>query len=231
MKIRVLTPALLAASLAQPAAALELSANGGFMTKYIFRGIEQEESSVMGGLDLKQGGFYAGTWAADVGDGLEVDLFGGYNGTLGPLTWGLGATGYFYTDDFDDTYREANLSLGWRLFSISAAFGQYDNHEGTIAEEGAPPNEKLDYSFFAPRVDYRGFYALVGIFCTDFDGEYYEAGYGSTIEALGIDLRLSLIHSTGDLLGDTDGDGDADDDNSLMLSLSKTFRLTPGEER
>ena len=30
------------------------------------------------GADYENGGFYIGTWAADVGDGLEVDYYFGY---------------------------------------------------------------------------------------------------------------------------------------------------------
>jgi uncharacterized protein (TIGR02001 family) len=227
---KALTSLALCAAAAGPAHALELTANGGFMTEYIFRGIPQDDSSAMGGLDVKHAGFYAGTWAADVGQGLEVDLYGGYNGAIGDISFGLGVTGYYYTDDFDDTYQEINASVGYRIFSISAAYGEYDNFEGTIeGGEGAAPNEKLDYTFVAPRVDYKGFYGLVGIFGDDFDGEYYEAGYGGNFEPIGLDYKLSVIHSTDDLLGDTDGDGDGDDDNSVVLTVSKTFELLPGE--
>lgn len=203
-------------ALTGPVQALEITANGGFMSEYIFRGIAQSDSSAMGGVDLKHAGFYLGTWAADVeqdgtdaGDGLEVDLYGGYNGSFGDLSYGIGATGYFYTDDFDDDYREINLSLGYGIFSVSAAFGEYDNFDG--------PTE--DYTFVAPRVDWKGFYGLVGLFSRDFDGEYYEAGYGSRFEPIGLDYRLSLIHSTDELTGADSGD------TSLVLSISKTFDL------
>lgn len=206
----------LALAAAAPAAhAVEATANVGYMSEYIFRGVPQDDSSAMGGLDVKQSGFYAGTWAADVGQGLEVDLYAGYNGSIGDFTYGVGGTGYYYTDDFDDTYEELNLSLGYKIFSISGAIGSYDNFDG--------PSE--DYTFVAPRVDYKGFYGLVGIFGNDFDGEYYEAGYGSQFEPIGVDWKFSVIHSTDDLLGDTDEDGDDDDDTSLVFSLSKTFKL------
>jgi uncharacterized protein (TIGR02001 family) len=208
--------AALLGTLARPVQALEITANAGFMSEYIFRGIAQSDSSVMGGLDLKHAGFYLGTWAADLeqdgtdaGDGLEVDLYGGYNGSVGDLNYGIGATGYFYTDDFDDDYREINLSLGYSLFSVAAAFGEYDNFDG--------PTE--DYSFVAPRVDYKGFYGLAGFFGRDFEGEYYEAGYGSQFEPIGLDYRLSVIYSTDELIGEDSGD------TSLVLSISKTFEL------
>jgi len=209
--------ALTLAATAQTASAVEATANVGFMSDYIFRGIPQDESSAMGGLDVKHNGFYAGTWAADVSQGLEVDLYAGYNGSLGDFTYGIGGTGYYYTDDFDGTYEELNLSVGYKIFSIGAAFGQYDNFDG--------PTE--DYTFVAPRIDYKGFYGLVGIFSQDADGEYYEVGYGSTFEPIGLDYKVSVVHSTEDLLGDTDEDGDDDDDTSLVFQISKTFKLYP----
>ncbi|MEZ5564072.1 MAG: TorF family putative porin [Gammaproteobacteria bacterium] len=204
----------------------------GYMSEYIFRGVPQDDSSVNAALDFKSGGFYLGTWGADVGQGVEVDLYAGYNGSIGNLSYGLGTTGYFYTDDFDDTYREVNLSLGYGIFSVSGALGRYDNFAGTTdGSPGATPNRKLDYSFVAPRIDYKGFYGLVGIFGNDFDGEYYEAGYGATLEALGVDWKISYIHSTDTLLGDTDGDGRPDDDNTLTFSVSKSFALTRSPTR
>ena len=50
------------------AAQADFSANVGYMSEYHFRGILQKVSSVSGGIDYESGGFYAGAWAADVGD-------------------------------------------------------------------------------------------------------------------------------------------------------------------
>ena len=67
------------------AMAAELSANIGYNSQYIFRGIPQKNSSAFGGLDLGAGGFYLGTWAADVGEGLEIDYYGGYGFEVGDI--------------------------------------------------------------------------------------------------------------------------------------------------
>ena len=95
------------------------SANLGFASDYFFRGIYQAQSSASGGIDYENSGFYAGVWAADVSDGLsagypgtdaaglEVDGYFGYGGEVGDFSYGIGYTGYFYTDDFDDTYRRS----------------------------------------------------------------------------------------------------------------------------
>lgn len=115
----------------------DVSANLGFASDYYYRGIFQAPSSVSGGLDFEKGGFYAGTWAADVKDGLELDGYFGYGGTAGKFGYSVGYTGYFYTGDFDDTYQELNFGTSYGLVSVDVALGQYDNFDGPT----------LDYTF------------------------------------------------------------------------------------
>ena len=71
-----------------------------------------------------QSGFYVGTWAADVGDGLEVDGYFGYGGEVGDFSYSVGYTGYFYTGDFDDTYQEINLGAGFGIVTLDVAVGE-----------------------------------------------------------------------------------------------------------
>ena len=202
----------LAASLAAaatPALAVDLSANIGYNSEYIFRGIPQKTSSAMGGLDLEAGGFYLGTWGADVGDGLEIDYYGGYGFDLGPMSFGIGGTIYTYTGDFDDTYKEVNLSAGWSFLTFDAAIGSYDNFGGP----------KLDYEYYSLTAEYNGFYGRVATFENDFDGSYYEAGYGNTLTVQDYDLfdyAFAVIYSDSTLLG-------GKSDTNLVFTLSKTF--------
>jgi len=186
-----------------------LSANIGFNSEYIFRGIPQEKSSAMGGLDLEYNGFYLGTWGADVGDGLEIDYYGGYNLELGDFTLGAGGTIYTYTDDFDDTYQEINLSVGYSWLTFAAAIGSYDNFSGP----------KLHYQFYSLTASYNGFYGIIGTFADDFDGTYYEAGYGNTLTVKDTDLfdyNFAVIYSNATLLG-------GDSDTNIVFTISKTF--------
>ncbi len=203
--------ALLALASTPAAMAVDFSANLGWNSEYIFRGIPQKNSSAFGGLDLEAGGFYAGTWAADVGDGLEIDYYGGYGLELGSFTLGAGFTVYTYTGDFDDTYKEINLSAGWEWLTFDAAFGEYDNFgAGT-----------LDYEFYSLTAEYNGFYGVVGTFENDFDGSYYEGGYGGTLSVNDTDLldyAIAVIYSDSTLLG-------GDSDTNLILTLSKSFDL------
>jgi hypothetical protein len=149
-----------------------------------------------------------------------VDLYGGYNGSIGDLNFGIGGTYYTYTDDFDDDYQEVNLSLGYKIFSIAAAIGEYDNFDGPDGDGG---EGSLDYTYIAPRVDYKGFYGLVGLFSQDFDTTYYELGYGSQFEPIGLDYKVSLIYTDDTAIKDFEESDSGE--TSFVFSISKTFGL------
>lgn len=205
---------------AQAALAVDVTGNAGINSEYIFRGVPQSDgkAAASAGLDLSQSGFYLGTWGStvddgdpDTNDGLEVDFYGGYGAEFGDFSASIGATLYTYTDDFDDEYKEINLGVGWKWFSLDAALGEYENFDGPT----------LDYEFYTLTGEYNGFYATVGIFENDFDGEYYEAGYGNGLTVADtylFDYQISLIHSTDDLLG-------GEDDTNLVFSISREFKI------
>ena len=57
------------------------------MSDYMYRGIHQSSSSAMGGFDIEYGGFYLGTWWADLQEdgwvagshrGFEYDVYAGF---------------------------------------------------------------------------------------------------------------------------------------------------------
>lgn len=193
---------------ASPAAFAEgFSANIGVMSDYIFRGIKQNDAAAYAGLDYENSGFYVGTWAAEVGEGLETDLYFGYEGSVGDFSYGIGYTGYFYTDDFDDTYHEINLSAGYGIFSLEYSQGRYDNFGGP----------KLDYGFIAGTLEYEGFYLTYGTFTKDFDGNYVEAGYGT--EVSGFDVGIAAVLSNSDL------SGTGSSETALVFTIGKTFEL------
>ncbi len=200
---------LTASSLAQA----DWSANLGWASEYHFRGIFQHSSSASGGLDFEQNGFYAGTWAADVGDGLEVDGYFGYGGSVDDFGYSIGFTGYYYTGDFDDTYQEINLGASYQVLSLDVAIGEYDNFGG--------PTQ--DYTFAALSVEQNGFSATIGTFSQDANGEYLQLGYGTTVAE--IDLGISVLFANDDLIGDINGDGVPDDDTSLLFTIGKAFDL------
>ncbi|MEM7276855.1 MAG: TorF family putative porin [Pseudomonadota bacterium] len=202
------TRCLIAAMALSPAmASADWSANVGYTSEYIFRGITQKTSSASAGIDFQQGSFYAGSWAADVGDGLEVDGYFGYGFELSEDTsLSIGATGYFYTGDFDDTYLEVNLGAAFALFSVDVALGEYENFAGPT----------LDYSFTSVSAEHNGFSATLGSFGQDFDGEYLELGYATSIADW--DVGVSLVASNSDLVG-------PGGDETILFSIGRGFEL------
>jgi len=190
----------------------DFSANIGWASDYYFRGILQSPTSPSAGLDYESNGFYVGTWAADVYDGLEVDGYAGYGGEVGDFTYGIGYTGYFYTGDFDDTYQEINLSGGFGIVTLDVAVGKYDGDF-----DSDTPGDQDAYTYYALTVEKNGFYGKYAGFAQDADGSYFEAGYGTTVAD--IDLGLSLLVADKDLsiTGDTN--------ESLIFTIGKTFDI------
>lgn len=218
----IIAGAVLSIAIATPAMAADISANIGLLSDYFYRGVVQNGTATTnGGVDFEQNGFYLGIWAADVEtqsraadvedveDGLEVDVYGGYNFEIeGGFTLGAGFTGYFYTGDFDDTYQEINLTASWNIISVEYSIGEYDNFSGP----------DLDYDFAAITVEKNGFYGKYGTFGDDFDGDYFEFGYGTEIG--GFDVGVSIVINDEDLDLET-GDGT----ETIIFSLSKSFDL------
>ena len=181
------------------------SANVGFASDYYYRGILQAPSSASGGIDFEKGGFYAGTWAADVKDGLEVDVYVGYGAEISGISYGIGFTGYYYTGDFDDTYQEINLSTGYGLLTLDVAIGEYDNFGfGT-----------QDYTYYSLTLEKNGLYGKFAGFSQDFDGEYLEFGYGFSVAE--IDLGIVAVFANEDLVGSSE--------ESLVFTIGKSFDL------
>lgn len=202
--------ALLAAS---ASASAELSLNVGAMSDYWFRGIDQtaNNASLMAGADYDFGnGFYAGTWGAQLDDAeLEYDLYGGYSGSYEDLSYGVGYAGYFYTDSDASTYHELIFSAGYQFLSADFVLGTED------ADDSA---NDADYTFFSLSGEYEGAYLTYGVFGEDYEGDYVEAGYGTSFQ--GLDMSLAYIKQL-----DTELDGDGEKDSELVFTISKTFDL------
>ncbi|MDN3652847.1 TorF family putative porin [Thalassotalea ponticola] len=194
-----------------PIAQAEVSANVGVVSQYFFRGIAQTgTASASAGVDYENSGFYIGTWAADVSDGLEVDLYAGYGfETDAGLGLSIGATTYQYTGNFDSAYNELNLGVSFGMFSVSYNIGTHEEDSGL----GIPES---DYDFLALTGEYEGFYATYGTWGKDFDGDYIEIGYGA--EVAGFDVGVAIIKNSEELDLET-----FEGDESMVFSLSKSF--------
>ncbi len=208
----------LVAPLAAHAQEAEVTANAGWLSQYYYRGILQKTSSASAGLDVAANGLYLGTWAADVGDGAEIDLYGGFEVDVDDLSLSLGGTGYFYTGDFDETYLEANLGAGYGPLSVEFSIGQYDS-----PPEGGSTGDKSDYWFLGITAEHEGFFGTFGTFGSDFEGSYGEAGYG--FSGADFDFTISGILSDEHLSSQTDANDMDTEELTLVFGVSRTFGL------
>ena len=202
---------------AVPASAMaQLSANFGMLSDYMFRGIFQEDSTAFAGLDYAHdSGLYIGTWGAEVGTGMETDLYFGYSGSAGDFGWGVGFLGVYYTDDWDDTYEEFDFNVSYGGLSLHAITGEYGGF-------GTP----YDYTYLSIGYAFdNGAYINVGSWDEfPFPGEYAEIGYG--FDFMGLDLSMALIAS--DDLPVSEGDNFNPDDNAtfnIVFGVSKSIPL------
>ncbi len=92
-----------------PASPHTISYNVGITTDYIFRGISQSQHdpAISGGIDYSHAsGLYAGTWVStqkwvkdsgnSSGSDFELDLYGGYKGSVGDVGYDVGLIHYSY---------------------------------------------------------------------------------------------------------------------------------------
>ena len=199
--MNVLKKSLLASAvaLASATAVAEVSMTIGTVSDYVYRGSSLGNAGAYTSIDYGAGGFYAGVWSADVGEGLEVDGYFGYGADVGDLSVSVGFTGYYYTGDFDDTYEEINTNFGYGPVSLEYSAGTWDGDDS-------------DYSFTALSADLgAGFAATYGSFGQDFEGAYFQADYGFSVAEL--DLGVSLIFPDDDI-----GGGEA-----IVFSVGKSF--------
>ena len=199
-------------------ASAEVSYNIGWASEYYYRGILQNDSSGSAGIDWEDSGFYAGAWTADVGDGLEVDGFFGYSIEIGSgFTAGVGFTGYYYTGEFDDTYEEVNLKLGYETSALPVSFAL----EYSVGEWDGFGAE-ADYDFLAVTATHEnGIYAKYGTFGDEFDGDYIELGWGTTISE--IDFGVAAIFNSDELSDQLDSNGGPTEGEAFVFSIGKSF--------
>ena len=95
------------AQAAAPAPDYTLSFNVGAVSDYRYRGLSQSrlKPALQGGADFAlKSGFYAGAWASSIkwvkdsgGDApVEIDLYGGYKGTMSSVAYDVGVLTYQY---------------------------------------------------------------------------------------------------------------------------------------
>jgi uncharacterized protein (TIGR02001 family) len=141
--------------------------NVGLTTDYVFRGISQsgEEPAIQGGVDFNCGRFYFGVWGSSIDfEGAataEIDIYGGFKHTTGPINWDLGLIYYAYAgrfaNDIDANFLELKVGASgdiWKGGTLGATVfyspeAQFDNGP-TWTVEGSFAQALPKVGMFAP---------------------------------------------------------------------------------
>ena len=120
------------------------TANVGLVSDYAYRGWIQtdERPALQGGFDYAHdSGLYAGVWGSnvswlsdantDVSNSLELDLYGGYKGTLGAIGYDVGLLQYYYPGSYPKPYNSPNtlegyVGLSWEFLSFKYSYAFTD---------------------------------------------------------------------------------------------------------
>ena len=168
--------------------ASSMSYNVGYMSDYWYRGVFQSESAVSFGADAEVGNFYVGTWMADVDQGIEMDVYGGYGFTILGMDSYIGATGYYYSDNFDSDYEEINTGLSYGNVSYDYSVGKYK----TTTEQ--------DYSWAEVTVDFTDNLSVsYGEWGKDLKGSVTKVNFNKTIHDIdfGVEVGKNDSDTTG----------------------------------
>ncbi len=106
-----LTPIALAVALATGGVAVpsiasaEMSANLGLASMYLWRGqnLTPDGPAISGGIEFSgDTGLYGGVWTTNETGGHETDLYVGFGGEVGGLSYDISYWQYLYPEDLDD---------------------------------------------------------------------------------------------------------------------------------
>jgi len=189
-----------------PIYAESVSYNIGYMSDYWYRGVFQSESSVNFGADVDTGSFYAGTWMADVDQGIEMDVYAGTTFTILGVDSYAGVTGYYYSDNFDSDYEEFNTGLSYGGISYDYSVGNYKTsteQDYTWTEVTLDLTDNLSFSY--------------GEWGKDLKGSVTKVNYNKTISDIDFGLEVGKNDS------DTTGAAKYVDTTYATVSLGISF--------
>ncbi len=190
-----------------------VSANLALTSNYMFRGFTQtdEKPALQGGLDWSsENGFYAGTWASNVDQGAEYDLYLGWSKETESTSFDVGFITYEYTDDdfFDGAFRELYLEGGIGALSAKISLGTE-----TFSDS--------DYIY----IEANGSFDLGAVTLNAHAGNFDPDGGDSIFDAvIGISKDFSAVSVALDLsYEDSDDPLNIKDETYIYLTLSKEW--------
>ncbi len=143
------------------------SVNAGIASSYIYRGLNQSDykpALQLGADYAHESGFYVGVWGSSIrwikdfglGSGnVEFDIYGGYKGTAGPISYDVGVLQYLYNGSVTPGAIKANTTEVY----VAGTFQMFTLKYSHVVSKGifAVPNAKnsgyIDLSATFPLID------------------------------------------------------------------------------
>lgn len=197
-----------------------LTANIGVASNYIWRGVSQTQdaSAISGGIDYAHSsGFYVGTWVSNESwtatPGYEQDLYAGYGGKAGPVSYDVSYIAYTYpVGDAKDDFSEVILNLGYGPVTLTYA--------PTVDKEAEGSNQDDVYMSIAAEFEVRKDLMLQVLY-----GSYdYDGGSAADYKHIHVSLSKNDFSFAYDKV-DPEVAGAYNDDPRFTVSWSKSFDL------
>lgn len=203
--------------LGSSAAVADTSGSVGIMSDYIWRGQYVSDASAYASIDLEaDSGFYLGAWGADIQNGIEYDVYLGYVGGTENVSWNIGFTGYYATDEAFDTLEEINLGFSAGFFDFQYSLGDFDNPLGALPS-GTEVAQTYSYAIVTFQPDFGPYYIMgrgdykninpqdaPALHATGSKGMWFEIGKDFDVGDDGLVVGISAIYSPDVALYDGD---------------------------
>jgi uncharacterized protein (TIGR02001 family) len=225
--------ALVAPALAVAQSASPITGNMSLVSDYRFRGITQtfEEPALQGGFDYAHSsGIYIGNWNSSIADSffagspLEMDFYGGYKGTAGPVGYDVGVLYYYYpgsSPKIDNT--EVYVGVSWKFLSLKYFYAVSDFFS-------VPDTDGSDYIDFTATWDLGSGWGLVGHvghqrIKNNSSADYTDYKLGVTKDLGGWLFGAAFIDNdaSGTIANPNNGTTKTVGDSTVVLSVGKTF--------
>jgi uncharacterized protein (TIGR02001 family) len=205
------------------------TANIGLVSDYAYRGFSQtdERPALQGGFDYAhESGLYAGVWGSnvswlsdgnsDVSNSLELDIYGGYKGSVGAIGYDVGLLQYYYPGSYPKPYNSPNtlegyLGLSWEFlsFKYSYAFTDLFGYDKSDGSQYYDLGAAVDIGYGVTLAAHVGYNDIKG------QDDYTDWKLGFSKEYGGFNFGLHYV--------DTDVNNSDLADERVILSVSKSF--------
>lgn len=228
LRFAALAAAVAGAAVVSTPAFAGVSASAGVASLYLWRGYNLSNGApqIFGGVEYATDvGAYAGVWGSNSADiGQEVDIYAGFRGTAGDLSYNIGYYDYTYPQAKgiatlsgnparESDFEEVTVSGSFKGFTLEAWLGMGDTGGVVVNADGDATNEN---NYYAASYAYDKYSVKVGMT----DNSVANTDYIHT--DLGYKYNDNLAFTLSKVVDDDDG---VEDDTLFVVSYTLPLDL------